>query len=157
MTTLPPDLEALMPEPAAFCEPDNPLNGNAFAWPGTGRGFMHTTPLFTADQVRAVMLAATERAAKVVPMQPVVLAADGMNRFKSNRIVGALYSEAANHGLDMNGIARGDFCDEDRMQFAQLIGYSVRGYGELSYVTNESYDEAERRAAAIRGDGGGQR
>lgn len=62
---LPADLEALMPEPAAFCDPSNPLNGHSFAWPGTGRGFMHTAPLFTADQMREAIRGATERAAKL--------------------------------------------------------------------------------------------
>lgn len=99
--------------------------------------------------------AATERAAKQVPMQPVGVADDGVVRFKANRIIGALYREAANHGLDMNGIARGDFTKEERMQFAQLIGYSVSGYGQLSYVSDESYDDAEQRAAFIRRDATG--
>ena len=34
------------------------------------------------------------------------------------------------------------------MQFAQLIGYSVSGYGELSYVSEASYEAAAHRAVA---------
>ena len=64
-------------------------------------------------------------------------------RFVSNKIVLHLLDIAASHGCDMNTIATMDFSDDDRMQFAQLIGYSVGGYGELSYVTDESYEEAE--------------
>ena len=32
---------------------------------------------------------------------------------------------------------------DDKQQFAQLIGYSLSGYGELSYVDNYSYESAE--------------
>jgi len=56
MTALPPDLEALMPEPIT-----------AFRDKGT---FTLEEKFFTADQVRAVMLAVTERAAKVVESGP---------------------------------------------------------------------------------------
>jgi len=31
-----------------------------------------------------------------------------------------------------------DFSQEDREQFAQLIGYSLSGFGELSYVSDET-------------------
>lgn len=36
--------------------------------------------------------------------------------------------------MDMNAIAFMNFSDEDQQQFAQLIGYSVSGYSELSYA-----------------------
>jgi len=55
-----------MPEPVAYCEPFNPSNADAFAWPGTSRRAGHTAPLFTADQMRVAILGATERAAKKV-------------------------------------------------------------------------------------------
>lgn len=35
-----------------------------------------------------------------------------------------------------------DFPQEDRVQLAQLIGYSQEGFGELSYVTNKDYARA---------------
>ena len=53
MTTLPPDLEALMPKPAV-------RDGDYAGPPGEGA----SEDYFTTDQVRAVILAATERAAK---------------------------------------------------------------------------------------------
>ena len=34
----------------------------------------------------------------------------------------------------MNDLAKMNFSNEDRAQFAELIGYSVNGWGELSYV-----------------------
>lgn len=49
------EFEALMPEPAAYCEASNPVNARAFSWPGLGRSPEHTAPLYTADQVRAAM------------------------------------------------------------------------------------------------------
>lgn len=72
--------------------------------------------------------------AKSQPMQPVI-----NGRFKENKIV----SYCLDNKTDMNDIARQDFSDEDREQFAQLIGYSVGGYSDLSYVSDESYYRAE--------------
>jgi hypothetical protein len=37
---------------------------------------------------------------------------------------------------DMNRLALLPFSDADREQFAQLIGYSVGGFNELSYVSD---------------------
>lgn len=42
----------------------------------------------------------------------------------------------------MNHLAREDFPREDREQFAQLIGYSLDGFGTLSYVSDEVYAAA---------------
>lgn len=69
------------------------------------------------------------------PMQPVK---DG--RFVQNRIVSDLLDKGP---IDMNIIAMGDYSREERIQFAQLIGYSVSGFGSLSYVDNETYHAAE--------------
>ncbi len=66
-------------------------------------------------------------------MQPVI-----NGRFKENKIV----SYCLENNTDMNDIAHQDFSEEDRMQFAQLIGYSVGGYGTLSYVSDSSHDLA---------------
>ena len=35
------------------------------------------------------------------------------------------------------------FSNEDREQFAQLIGYPFSGWGELSYVSDKTYELAE--------------
>jgi hypothetical protein len=37
----------------------------------------------------------------------------------------------------MNKLAMMPWSNEDRCQFAQLIGYSLGGYGELHYVSDE--------------------
>lgn len=80
-----------------------------------------------------------------LPMQPLVIDAHGTLRFKENPIVRDLLDYATEHGYGLNEIALEEFDAEDQMQLAQLIGYSLSGYGTLSYVTDESY---ERTAAA---------
>lgn len=69
------------------------------------------------------------------PIQPIV-----DSRFVENKIVSYLLD---NGGICLNKLAVLDFSDEDRAQFAQLIGYSLSGYGDLSYVSDEAYDSAE--------------
>lgn len=66
------------------------------------------------------------------PIQPLQLDDKGVLRFKKNAIVEHLLD---NGGIDMNDLARKDFCREDREQFAQLVGYSLSGYADLWYVT----------------------
>ena len=39
--------------------------------------------------------------------------------------------------------------NEDRAQFAQLIGYSVSGWGDLSYVADEAIVAADTAAALL--------
>jgi hypothetical protein len=87
-------------------------------------------------------------------MQPLYIAGDGRIRFKANAIVRHLLTSAGKVGVDLNSIAMDDFSDDDRMQLAQLIGYSLGGYGELSYVSDESYNAAVAAAPAPGGDGG---
>ena len=74
------------------------------------------------------------------PQQPLEMVQDVV-RFKKNKIVEYLLD---NGGMDMNHLAIQDFSDEDRRQFAQLIGYSVSGYGDLNYVDGHwSVDAAD--------------
>lgn len=82
-----------------------------------------------------------------MPMQPIHVAPDGYVRFAANRLVRHLLDEAtAGRKCDMNALAWVEVTQSERMQFAQLIGYSISGYGELSYVTDESYDAAWKAA-----------
>jgi hypothetical protein len=73
------------------------------------------------------------------PVQPIVEDADGVQRFKANAIVRYLLEAGP---FDMNQLAVIPFSAEDREQFAQLIGYSLCGFGELSYVSDETYERA---------------
>ena len=78
----------------------------------------------------------TEQQQIVMPLQPIK-----GRRFVPNRIVELLLEKAP---IDLNEIAEMDFTDQERMQFAQLIGYSVGGFCELSYVDDETYGAAEK-------------
>jgi hypothetical protein len=77
------------------------------------------------------------------PMQPLVKDTDGTVRFKANGIVTFLLD---NGPFDMNDIARKQFANEDREQFAQLLGYSLGGMADLEYVSDETYYKAEQEA-----------
>ena len=42
-----------------------------------------------------------------------------------------------------------EFTKEDRQQFAQLIGYSLSGYGELNYVTDRAWEKAQQSQTEV--------
>lgn len=75
------------------------------------------------------------------PIQPLELDEHGVIRFKLNAIVRFLLDEGP---FDLNQLAGKSFSVEDHEQFAQLIGYSLSGFGELSYVKNETYEVAAK-------------
>lgn len=94
------------------------------------------------------------------PIQPLSKDAKGVLRFKENAIVRRMLDFATPRGMGMNELACMGFTDDDRQQFAQLIGYSLSGYSELqSYVDDEAYgtaaymadglDERDARIAAL--------
>jgi len=74
------------------------------------------------------------------PIQPLYIDSEGTLRFKKNEIVDYILE---NGGIDLNQIAQMTFSQDDREQFAQLIGYSLSGYGDLSYVSDETWYAAE--------------
>jgi len=80
------------------------------------------------------------------PIQPLMLDKDGVYRFKENAIVRFLLN---NGGIDMNKLATLAFSANDREQFAQLIGYSLRGFSELSYVSDKTYKKAASQIICI--------
>jgi hypothetical protein len=88
------------------------------------------------------------------PMQPVKKDAHGTVRFHANAIVRHLLDRGK---INLNQIAMLDVPQEDREQFAQLIGYSICGYHELSYVSDESAAQASERAKEVMPDAGGCR
>ena len=73
------------------------------------------------------------------PIQPLSKDSSGVLRFKQNAIVRHLLDCG---GIDLHQIACIDFTADDRQQFAQLIGYSLSGYSELSYVDDDAYETA---------------
>ena len=78
------------------------------------------------------------------PIQPLGADDQGVIRFKANAIVRHLLD----HGdIDLNKLATLGFSAEDWEQFAQLIGYSLSGFGDLSYVRPETFAVAAKMAA----------
>ena len=75
------------------------------------------------------------------PMQPIYKDRHGTVRFKPNAVVSYLLD---NGGLNMNDLGIVGFPKEDQEQFAQLIGYSLGGFGDLSYVSDSAYETADK-------------
>lgn len=78
------------------------------------------------------------------PIQPLLTDNVLVACFQQNAIVRFLLDWASERGMDLNKLATMPFSNADRQQFAQLIGYSLSGYGELSYVDDEAFETAER-------------
>lgn len=83
------------------------------------------------------------------PMQPLYRDVNGAPRFRENSIVRHLLDKARTHGIDLNYLSTQNFPKEDWEQFAQLIGYSLSGWGDLSYVSDEAYEKASKAAEAL--------
>lgn len=83
-------------------------------------------------------------------------------RFKANAVVARLLNVAYAQGVNLNTMASWSCDREDFEQFAQLIGYSVHGFCDLYYVSedtkrtvlamadNPTVDPAQAEAAALR-------
>jgi hypothetical protein len=101
-------------------------------------------------------------------MQPVVKGDRGELHFRENAIIRYIVDHAADvvhpgapaidpdtgrpyhqGRLDLGKLMQMDFPQEDREQFAQLMGYSISGYHELSYVSDESCAQASELAHAV--------
>jgi hypothetical protein len=102
------------------------------------------------------------------PMQPVVQDDHGVLRFRANAIARALLDRDTERGRvypnfparsdgGLNWVATQGFSREDQEQFAQLIGYSISGYHELSYVSDKSAARASALAHEIEPGAGGCR
>jgi hypothetical protein len=106
-------------------------------------------------------------------MQPIVKDDRGEPRFRENAIIRYIVDNASqvvhpgaptidpdtgkpyHQGrLDLGKLMMMDFPQEDREQFAQLMGYSIAGYHELSYVSDESAAQASALAHQMTGKGG---
>jgi hypothetical protein len=70
------------------------------------------------------------------PIQQLEKDEEGKLRFKQNSIVRFLKDTSK---YNLNELALMPFDREDWEQFAQLIGYSLDGFGELSYVSQETH------------------
>lgn len=84
------------------------------------------------------------------PVQPLVRDHLGVIRFKENKIVSHLLDWASSRGMSLNEIAMMRFSREDQQQLAQLIGYSLSGYGDLPYVTDRAFERAREQPVSKR-------
>jgi hypothetical protein len=83
-------------------------------------------------------------------MQPIQFDARGVVRFRANAIVRWMLDMGGMGAkFDLNAIAVGNFSREDAMQLAQLLGYSVSGYGDLPYASKKSVRTADDIAAGL--------
>jgi len=77
-------------------------------------------------------------------MQDIEVDEHGVVRFAENKIVSFLLK---NGGFNMNELA--NFSRDDRQQFAQLIGYSVSGFGDLDYASKKIVEAADLMAEEL--------
>jgi hypothetical protein len=84
------------------------------------------------------------------PMQPIYIDKEGVVRFQSNKIVDWLF---ATQKISLNEISA--MCQTskipkaDQMQFWQMLGYSVSGFGDLSFVDKEIVFQADMIAEQL--------
>ncbi len=90
------------------------------------------------------------------PRQRVQWDDHGVIRFAPNQIVRHLLDWASEHGYDLNTLSRLPFTNEDWTQFAQLIGYSVSGAGDLDYFDRDVLRRADRAARDLIAERDGQ-
>ena len=76
------------------------------------------------------------------PVQPLVVDEHKIVRFQENKIVRFLLDAGP---FDLNQLACMEFPSEDREQLAQLIGYSLGGFAQLSYVRYSTYERASKQ------------
>ena len=86
-----------------------------------------------------------------LPMQPLVRDEQGVPRFQKNRLVRYLLDAG---GIDLNQLSifaqAAEVTKQERMQLAQLIGYSVDGFADLSYSTPAMIRKADEAASKLR-------
>lgn len=97
------------------------------------------------------------------PTQPIVVDGHGVHRFQKNEVIDYIIRHAAElidtrgvpgvvpGSIDLNKltVATQHVPRDDWMQFAQLIGYSVSGFGDLSYADKTTVAAADRESARI--------
>lgn len=87
---------------------------------------------------------------KSFPMQPIITAPDGVARFRANSIIEDLWKAGV---IDLNKIAiaaaHGRYTKAEQMQLAQLIGYSVSGFGDLSYADRDVVRRADKKVQEL--------
>lgn len=80
-------------------------------------------------------------------MQPIVLNEKGVPQFQPNEAINRLFDAHAVYAATL--LEAEDFSEDDRQQFAQLIGYTVQAYCKLPFASAEVAAEAQRKGALL--------
>lgn len=80
------------------------------------------------------------------PLQNIYIDENGTARFQENKIVKFLLDAGP---YDLDELVFMNFSQEEWEQFAQLIGYSICGFEELSYVSDELCEKAKEIADGL--------
>lgn len=151
------DIKSIYLEPCPFCGYDKPklTEKRRGEYRRTGENYQGLCgkckargPLIKDDPLKAAEAWNRYALTTKLPDQPVYIAPSGAVAFRGNAIVEWLWE---NGHVDLNRIAIEDFPQEHREQFAQLLGYSIGGYFELSYVSDDAYIRALKARNAILG------
>lgn len=122
--------------------------GEAYAIGESLRNEMEALLDAVEDRIEALGLLDEDPAKPGHPMQPVYLDDNGTARFKVNPIVRFLLDFGP---FDLNRIIALPGCTPaDHEQFAQLIGYSVGGFAELGYTSDEKVSAAWLQANRLK-------
>lgn len=79
------------------------------------------------------------------PVQPIV-EDHGLLRFEPNLIVRFLLETSKN---DLNALRLMNFPQEDWDQFYQLIGYSLSGYGGLTFISDDAVARSHKAGRKV--------
>jgi hypothetical protein len=80
------------------------------------------------------------------PIRPMIIDEQGVLRFRVNQIVRDLLDLGS---LDLNAIALREYSRADREELAMLIGYSVSGISELSYMRRSTIRRIDEYAEPL--------
>lgn len=82
------------------------------------------------------------------PMQPIAIDEEGVARFRKNDVVDWLATK-----IDLDCVAtaahRFGFDPYDVAQFWQMLGYSISGYGELSFIPKSVVRKADEKETKL--------
>lgn len=81
------------------------------------------------------------------PDQPIEVDDAGVFRFKKNAIVRFLVDAGP---FTLTQLAALPVSNDDFNQFAMLLGYTVAGFGELSYADNARVERADEEVTRLR-------
>jgi hypothetical protein len=81
-----------------------------------------------------------------LPVQPIYVDKYEVARFRPNKIVEFLLKEVEKQGITLNTLAHPNygFTEAEYDQFAQLIGYSLCGASDLSYVADRTIKKGNK-------------